>query len=633
MKGNTQLVKWLRSMLLILIPMLLMCTVLCAYVLNSYRESILQNNTVLAKSSQNIVDERFREFVHLANYLLISQDNSELIHLQEPPNPIPQLAYQFSDRINELVVGNDALSGAFIYYPNSDFVVGNLGCYSSHSYYVLHGFPWSQNYSSWMETLKNNSSSSLIQLRFSNRTQLCYIRTYMKESKPAAVIVLELDQEKISELISTALYSDDSAGIFLLDGAPFFGIGDPQLLSNDYSWVIEKPFEANDGIFCFYNDSSVLPNVSLLHIYSVSSLMRGLRSVIIVCITVLTVCFVCGVFLAVYLSRKNAAPVDNIIHKLSSRGAPENMDDISFISKQIDQMMATQFKNEQRMNEYQLHLDDLFTSSILHGQYESEAEIFDLAVHYGITFTFPFYQIIVLRIPEQEQVFVKEYSCSIRELSIQRMDLFVSTRKNTLVILVNSEEPLSDDEIRSVCETIFEKVLPNIPVCAGIGYSCDSALSIAKSFRFAVSSLEKALSMGPRSVCIFEDNDAAKHDELSPDKAFHTVYHKKKLAEEAKQIVDDHFTDSMLGVYSVAAQLNISNSYLSTLFKSAYGISMLQYINQLRINYAKELLLNTNTSIKDIASMVGFSSDISFIRAFRRFENCTPTSVRNTVDL
>ncbi len=63
---------------------------------------------------------------------------------------------------------------------------------------------------------------------------------------------------------------------------------------------------------------------------------------------------------------------------------------------------------------------------------------------------------------------------------------------------------------------------------------------------------------------------------------------------------------------------------LSTTFKKKYGIGIAQYINSLRIEKAKRLIVNTDENIKEIALSVGFSSDAAFIRVFKQFENTTP---------
>lgn len=99
---------------------------------------------------------------------------------------------------------------------------------------------------------------------------------------------------------------------------------------------------------------------------------------------------------------------------------------------------------------------------------------------------------------------------------------------------------------------------------------------------------------------------------------------KENLAERAKQYIDLNFEDPMIGLYSISDMLGVSNTYLSTTFKKKYGIGIAQYINSLRIEKAKRLIVNTDENIKEIALTVGFSSDAAFIRVFKQFENTTP---------
>lgn len=103
---------------------------------------------------------------------------------------------------------------------------------------------------------------------------------------------------------------------------------------------------------------------------------------------------------------------------------------------------------------------------------------------------------------------------------------------------------------------------------------------------------------------------------------------KDSVAAQARQYIDEHFTDPMLGLYLVSDRLGTSNSYLSATFKKVYGVNVVQYINHLRIEQAKVLILNTRKNIKEIAQEVGFSSDINFIRVFKKMENQTPTMLR-----
>ena len=68
----------------------------------------------------------------------------------------------------------------------------------------------------------------------------------------------------------------------------------------------------------------------------------------------------------------------------------------------------------------------------------------------------------------------------------------------------------------------------------------------------------------------------------------------------------------------------MSTTYVSKVFKEEYGIGVVEYMNRLRIDGAKKLLETQDLTIREIAERVGFTSDIHFIRIFKKYENTTP---------
>lgn len=84
-----------------------------------------------------------------------------------------------------------------------------------------------------------------------------------------------------------------------------------------------------------------------------------------------------------------------------------------------------------------------------------------------------------------------------------------------------------------------------------------------------------------------------------------------------------------LTVTIIADKFNYNKDYLSRLFKQHTAMGPLEYIHNIRINKAKELLTRTALSMKEIAAETGFSDDKYFLRLFRKYENMTPTEYRN----
>jgi AraC-like DNA-binding protein len=89
-----------------------------------------------------------------------------------------------------------------------------------------------------------------------------------------------------------------------------------------------------------------------------------------------------------------------------------------------------------------------------------------------------------------------------------------------------------------------------------------------------------------------------------------------------------HNYSADINVAKVAKKLGYNPNYISVVFRKTTGISLLHYINSIRIDAAKNLLLNSSNSIKFIAAQVGFNDEKHFMKLFRSFENTTPTKYR-----
>ncbi|MFC6648822.1 helix-turn-helix domain-containing protein [Paenibacillus rhizoplanae] len=59
------------------------------------------------------------------------------------------------------------------------------------------------------------------------------------------------------------------------------------------------------------------------------------------------------------------------------------------------------------------------------------------------------------------------------------------------------------------------------------------------------------------------------------------------------------------------------------------GSSMIDFVNQLRIEQAKELLLDSGLTIKQIAAEVGYANVQSFNRFFRKYEGMPPSGYKS----
>ena len=84
-----------------------------------------------------------------------------------------------------------------------------------------------------------------------------------------------------------------------------------------------------------------------------------------------------------------------------------------------------------------------------------------------------------------------------------------------------------------------------------------------------------------------------------------------------------------LNLIELAQQHNVSYSFFRKMFKKYTGVSPGQYILQLRIARAKELLVSSDKSIKEISYELGFQSIYYFSNMFKKKEGLTPSNFRN----
>lgn len=86
--------------------------------------------------------------------------------------------------------------------------------------------------------------------------------------------------------------------------------------------------------------------------------------------------------------------------------------------------------------------------------------------------------------------------------------------------------------------------------------------------------------------------------------------------------------EAPIGVQEIADHTGISSSLASQLFKQEMNETIHGYFTKLRMERASELLIKTDHKISEIASMVGYQHENSFIRVYRKYKDITPGKYR-----
>jgi two-component system, response regulator YesN len=104
-----------------------------------------------------------------------------------------------------------------------------------------------------------------------------------------------------------------------------------------------------------------------------------------------------------------------------------------------------------------------------------------------------------------------------------------------------------------------------------------------------------------------------------------------ELVESAKQYIKECYEDSNLSLRSAASHIYISDCHLSNVFSKETGLTFVQYLTDIRIGKAKELLATTNMKTGDVGLQVGYKDPHYFSFIFKKHVGCNPSQYRQIV--
>ncbi len=714
-------IRWFRSIVFLLFPCILLCVLVCAYMIYISKQNVLEINSTITSHVQKNMDSRLKELNRYALTIEISSSNTVLKNLHSHPDTMPKQAYKLADTLHDYLITNSFVSNIYIYYPKSDLVVGDNGCFASNLYYILQGYPDNSGYQNWLDTLKSAKGMSVQELPFQKGQNLCFINTMKTDNANTAIIVFEIDYDQLLQAFEPGETADVLSIGILKKEKLIASVGNPDsmedigILYSNWENNKKNTIKIKDTYAFFY--ASMVPDLTYVTLYTARQLKKALYFPLAAALTGIILCAVIGIAGAVRISIRNGRPMENLLTILGKKSTSEG-EDYQFILNKFQQMTEEKYKSEEFMQKHQTLLNSIFLFSLLQENGQNENEIFAETKYFEVSLEAPIYQIIIL-VSEQKKIpdFALEADALHEYLDQVEYSNLITSYHHRYVILLNTDEPISEPELRQMVEMLQKLAFPECFSTAAVGSWCDNMSEIVNSYHNALTALRNTSSTeGSVIVYYTESGEDVEHGntdlmqlfssliysgqflkarQLFPQLNREYLYHenmktetlrqsalmnllidaaytvlpkheaakevdillkctgsgeayqqadillkhlqncvasqndnKASIAAQAKQYIDENFTDPMLGLYLVSDRLGVSNSYLSATFKKVYGVNVIQYINQLRIEQAKVLILNTRKNIKEIAQEVGFSSDINFIRVFKKMENQTPTMLR-----
>lgn len=101
-----------------------------------------------------------------------------------------------------------------------------------------------------------------------------------------------------------------------------------------------------------------------------------------------------------------------------------------------------------------------------------------------------------------------------------------------------------------------------------------------------------------------------------------------RIIETAKKYVEEHYMSENISLNSVAAYVNMNSSYFSSVFRKETGKTFIEYLTEVRMDKARELLLCSSLKIAEIAYKVGYNDPQYFSYLFRKYNHCSPKEFR-----
>lgn len=107
----------------------------------------------------------------------------------------------------------------------------------------------------------------------------------------------------------------------------------------------------------------------------------------------------------------------------------------------------------------------------------------------------------------------------------------------------------------------------------------------------------------------------------------HARFPSNRQCAAVRHYIDQHYKESIT-LDMLAEKVSINKYYMSHAFKREYGVSPINYLIACRIREGKRLLAETDLSLSQIATVLGFSSSSYFSQSFRNAEGMSPTEYR-----
>ncbi|MBN2757141.1 MAG: helix-turn-helix transcriptional regulator [Bacteroidales bacterium] len=671
-----------KAMISVSVMVFLICALLGIVFFTKISKELKANFKDFNEYIVSIVENQFQNSLNYSTSLILDPVNQKVITDNYDYDDL----YDFSIRLNSFTKTNPIVDTIFIYYPELDIVICNNGVYSLKEYYLIeYGYNKRDSFNTWKNDIdKINSGFS-----YDSNQENIITYTRLSDSKDKQNNP-NFRQIIIFKFNITGLTLEDSKSFvdelgFYIDGKLFLIKDNKTNHINSYlnnnSKLLMSNNETNYKDYFIYMNPFAFSNMYMISSMDVTTYNKSMMFFIIASIVTLFISFIVSILYSLKESKKIFKPFKDLAYKLSPNKYPK--DSLQIINDKINSLLEEEDYKEERIKTLYYNLQCLFLKNLLKENL-SEKYCNKLMNKNEIVFPYSYFYIFIC-----DNKKVNDLLYTIKdELFIDiNCQVYLSYQEKYLIGFINIEEEKNNqikiiDFVRDVLSAndydINQISFKLSDICLSLstlyfGYlQCNYLLNKSNGVEFyedstkaIVQDLKDSFETNNLKLyhsCIdkvFSNNnylpayllvnliteikqysddlniDLDKNLEINKE-IFYNIETIKKdvgssktvLVDKVNKIIDSSFRDENLGLYYISDILQVSNTYISTIYKEYCGIGIVQKINQKRIEYAKKLLLTSTMSVKEVAIASGFSSDISFIRVFKKIEALTPGKLR-----
>ena len=590
-------------------------------------DSLYKYNMAVLEQFNYIIGAKTNEINILAEQL----SDMGIVNSAENANPI-----ESSIALREVKERTGIISEIYIYFKKKDVIISSAGPISKKEFYDVLSDDTHESMDDFYKQITNNVYyKSFFSKEFNTQEnkKLVYAQSLPvgNYTYTDATMFILLDVNSISEIIkkvgitinSDLIISDKYGDVLFSTARGEYNVSNIISKINKQNGIVK--LKNADKFLIYYKDQQNSWNY--MNIIPSNEFMKSIYNMGINLLIIWAICIFFGIIFAGFLLRITYRPIREVVQKISLDSEDMyHMDEMELINKKIINLEAQNRKIESSMDRQVKCIFNKVMTSIFNNSFDVD-EVDEFLKAIELSFIYNYFTIAVIETDEeiQEQ---KEYNLILFVVSNVMTELIGGQYpcyinpidNNRIAVIINIPEVGEDlhdkisDSVKKNCETLYCLLKNEFGISIKAGIS--SIQYKFENIRICYLEAMRALKYADN-----EEYNIIKQSDIANMKS-------SRFIDDIKDYIDNHYNENDISTASVAEKFGITSQYLSTIFKKATGENLYGYITKLRIEKAKKLMNNKNFTIVQIAEKVGYTSDISFIRAFKKTEGITPGKYR-----